>query len=94
MAYESKFQSPENDSLFDTILKLENREDCYRFFEDLMTIKELQAISQRWHVARLLNEGKTYTEVAEATSASATTISRVNKCLQYGAEGYKEMLKR
>lgn len=94
MAYTSKFQSEENDDLFRAILALENIEECYRFFEDLMTIKELQAVSQRWKVARMLREGKTYHEIAAETTASAATISRVNKCLQYGADGYAKLLDR
>ena len=94
MTYVSKFKSGENDELFRAILALESSEECYRFFEDLMTIKELQAISQRWEVARMLKEGKTYHEIAAVTNASAATISRVNKCVVYGAEGYSTILKR
>ncbi len=94
MAYVSKLQSKECDALCDAFLALENREECYRFFEDLMTIKELKALSQRWHVARLLSDGKTYNEIAETTSASAATISRINKCLEYGADGYSTMLEK
>ncbi len=94
MAYTSKFQSKENDDLFKAILALETKEDCYRFFEDLMTVKELKAVSQRWQVANMLNEGKTYNEIVEKTNASAATISRINKCLEYGAEGYTCMLKK
>lgn len=94
MAYASKFKSKENDDLFKAILALETKEDCYRFFEDLMTVKELKAVSQRWQVANMLNEGKTYNEIVEKTNASAATISRINKCLEYGAEGYTGMLKK
>lgn len=94
MTYASKFQSRENDELFGAILALENVEECYRFFEDLMTIKELQAISQRWEVARMLHRGQTYHAIAASTKASAATISRINKCLLYGAEGYTTILKR
>lgn len=92
--YDSKFKSNETDDLFAAILALENEEDCYRFFEDLMTIKELQAVTQRWQVARMLDGKKTYGEIETATKASAATISRVNKCLQYGAGGYTRVLKR
>ena len=92
--YESKFKSDVNDELFRAILSLESEEECYRFFEDLMTIKELQSIAQRWQVARMLDEKKTYGEIEAATKASAATISRVNKCLQYGAGGYTCVLKR
>ena len=92
MAYKSKFDSQENTRLFEAILSLDSVEECYRFFEDLMTIKELKAISQRWQVAMMLEEGKTYNEVAELTNASSATISRVSKCLSYGAGGYTSVL--
>ena len=92
--YDSKFKSNETDDLFAAILALETEEDCYRFFEDLMTSKELQAVTQRWQVARMLDGKKTYGEIETATKASAATISRVNKCLQYGAGGYTRVLKR
>ena len=94
MKYTSKFKSKENDELFRAILALESNEECYRFFEDIMTIKELKEISQRWEVAGMLNAGKTYNEIAAKTNASAATISRVNKCLVYGADGYKSILAR
>ena len=90
--YDSKFKSEANDDLFDAILSLETEEDCYRFFEDLLTIKELQSMAQRWQVAKMLDEKKTYGEIEAQTKASAATISRVNKCLQYGAGGYTGML--
>ena len=94
MALESKFRSEESDELFRAILALEDPGEAYAFFEDLLTIKELKDISQRWQVARLLSEGKTYSDVAAVTGASAATISRVNKCLEYGAGGYALMLER
>ncbi len=94
MEYDSRFRSPETDSLFEAVLSLEDTGECYRFFEDLMTIKELQDISQRWQVARLLAAGRTYTEIASETGASAATISRVSRCLSYGAEGYARVLKK
>ena len=94
MAYEAKFKSKECDDLFDAILALENKDECYRFFDDIMTIKEIQSISQRWQVAKLLEEGKTYTEIAKLTNASTATISRINKCIMYGADGYTTVLKK
>lgn len=94
MAYESKFKSEDMDELFDAVLTLENREDCYRFFEDICTINELHAISQRLQVAKLLSQKKTYSEIEELTKASTATISRINKCLVYGAEGYQRVLER
>ena len=90
----SRFKNPENDALFEAILSLKDPDEAYAFFEDLLTIKELQDISQRWQVARLLSEKKTYSEIAALTKASAATISRVNKCLEYGAGGYALMLER
>jgi TrpR-related protein YerC/YecD len=94
MAYQSKFKSEANDELFKAILSLETEEECYRFFEDLTTIKELNDMALRWQVARLLHENKTYTEIAAITNASTATISRVNKCLVYGADGYNKLLNK
>ena len=82
------------DLLFEAILKLENREECYKFFEDIATINEVKALAQRMQVAKLLNEKKTYTEIAEITKASTATISRVNRCVTYGTGGYKIVLER
>jgi len=81
------------DNLFKAILKLKDVEDCRKFFEDVCTIKELQDITQRLEVASLLSKGKNYQEVSKATGASTATISRVNKCLNYGRGGYKIVLK-
>ncbi len=94
MAYESKFKAKDTDMLFDAILKLRSREECYRFFEDLCTIKEIQSLSQRFEVAELLDSDKKYNEIEEATGASTATISRINKCLVYGADGYRLILDR
>ena len=76
------------DEFFNAILKLESVEDCRKFFEDVCTIKEMQDISQRLEVARLLKEGLNYQSVSKETGASTATISRVNKCLNYGSGGY------
>lgn len=92
MAYVSKLKSLETDNLFKAILLLESKEECYRFFEDICTIKELQALAQRFQVAKLLHEKKTYNEIEEETKASTATISRVNRCLLYGADGYSLVL--
>ncbi len=78
-------------SLFDAVLSLETREECEAFFEDLLTISELQAAAQRYKVARLLDEGQTCNSVAKETGASTATVSRVNKCLHYGT-GYRLVL--
>ena len=80
--------------LFKAILLLQDEEDCYRFFEDICTINELHAIAQRLQVAKLLSEKKTYSEIESITKASTATISRINKCLVYGADGYKRVLER
>ena len=84
----------EYSSLSKAILKLENIEECYKFFEDIATINEVKALAQRMQVAKLLNEKKTYTEIAEITKASTATISRVNRCVTYGTGGYKIVLER
>lgn len=80
--------------LFKAVLELKNIDECYKFFEDIATITELKAISQRIQVANMLKEKKVYTEIAEATGASTATISRVNKCLNYGQGGYNIVLDR
>lgn len=80
------------DILFKAVLELENIEECYKFFEDIATINELKAISQRIQVAKMLKDKKVYTEIAEFTGASTATISRVNKCLNYGQGGYNLVL--
>ena len=75
--------------LFEGILKLESLDECYKFFEDLCTINELHSLAQRFEVASLLNDGKTYLQIASITHASTATISRINRALEYGADGYK-----
>ena len=81
------------DELFCAILKLKSVEDCRSFFEDVCTIKELEDISQRLEVAKQLLDGKNYQSISKETGASTATISRVNKCLNYGSGGYKLVLK-
>ena len=82
------------DSLFDAILCLESKEDCYTFFEDLCTINELLSLSQRFEVATMLRDKKTYMEIVEKTGASTATISRVNRSLNYGCDGYEMIFER
>jgi len=94
MPLNEKIRDPLTDQLFDAILLLEDREECYRFFEDIATIAEIKALAQRLEVARLLEEGYTYEEVAAQTGASSATISRVKRALVYGADGYKIILER
>ncbi len=77
------------DSLFDAILCLKNRNECYSFFEDLCTVNELLSMSQRFEVASMLKNHSTYLEIAEKTGASTATISRVNRSLNYGNDGYE-----
>lgn len=89
-----KLKSKEADFLFDAILSLKDREECYSFFEDVCTIAELKAMAQRLAVAKMLNESHTYAKISLNTGASTATISRVAKCLNYGAEGYSMVLKR
>lgn len=91
---EGKLKSKELDLLFEAILKLETIEECYDFFEDVATINELKALAQRLSVAKMLREKRVYTEIAEKTGASSATISRVNKCLNYGTGGYNTILDR
>ena len=89
-----KIKTEAVDALFDAILCLENREECYRFFEDLCTVNELLSLSQRFEVASMLKDHKTYLEIAEKTGASTATISRVNRSLTYGNDGYELVFER
>lgn len=88
----NNFHSEDMEKLYKAILSLESIEECQKFFEDICTIKELQDISQRLQVARMLKEGRSYQEVSRETGASTATISRVNKCLVYGNGGYSAIL--
>ena len=88
------FHSESLDRLFEAILTLEDKEQCYAFFEDLCTIKELQDLSQRMDVAYLLDKGMNYQQISKEGNVSTATISRVNKCLAYGSGGYKRALER
>ena len=87
-------RTEEVDHLFEAILSLQNKEECYSFFEDVCTINELLSISQRYEVARMLRENKTYLDIAAKTGASTATISRVNRSLNYGNDGYDMVFKR
>lgn len=80
--------------LFDAILTLKDRDECYRFFEDVCTVNEIMDLAQRFDVARMLTEGRVYTEISAETGASTATISRVNKCLHYGSDGYRMVIDR
>lgn len=82
------------DLLMSAVLKLKTPDECYRFFEDLCTIAELKSMSQRMEVAKMLRSNRVYTDIAAKTGASTATISRVNKCLNYGADGYNLVFER
>ena len=82
------------DHLFEAILTLKSKEECYSFFEDVCTVNELLSLSQRFEVAAMLKEHKTYLEIAEKTGASTATISRVNRSLTYGNDGYEMVFSR
>ena len=89
-----KIMTPAVDELFDAILSLQSKEECYSFFEDLCTINELLSLSQRFEVAKMLREKRTYLEISEKTGASTATISRVNRSLSYGNDGYEMVFER
>lgn len=82
------------DQLFDAVLQLKDREECYRFFDDLCTVNEVQSLSQRLEVARMLRDGYTYHRIEDETGASTATISRVKRCLNYGNDAYVMALDR
>ncbi len=92
--YHSKLEDEQVDGLFVAMQQLETREDFYRFFEDLSTVSEIKALAQRMEVAKMLDQERTYTEIANKTGASTATISRVKRCLNYGADGYRLVLER
>ena len=84
----------ESDALYEAILTLKDLDECKKFFRDLCTVSELRAMEQRFEVAILLSEGMIYNDILERTGASSATISRVNRSLQYGADGYQDVLPR
>lgn len=90
----SKIKSKEVDFLFDAILHLESEEECYQFFEDLCTVNELKAMSQRLVVAKMLSDGRVYSDIVESTGASTATISRVKRSLEYGCDSYSLVFDR
>ena len=94
MTSNPKLKDALTDQLFQAILLLKNEEECYQFFEDVCTISEIKALAQRLEVARMLQHGHRYEEIVSRTGASTATISRVKRCLHYGADGYKIVLSR
>ena len=89
-----KIRTEAVEQLFDAILSLQNREECYAFFDDVCTVNELLSLSQRYEVAQMLQKKYTYLEIAEQTGASTATISRVNRALNYGSDGYNLVFDR
>lgn len=89
-----KLRGEQLDQLFDAILSLKTREECYRFFDDVATMNEIHALSQRLQVAKMLRDGNTYNEIEQETKASTATISRVRRSLDYGSDGYATALGR
>ena len=90
----SKIKDDLTDQLFEAILTLESVEECYAFFEDICTVNEIKSLAQRLEVAKMLEQKKTYQDIQQVTHASTATISRVNRCLSYGSDGYKLILDR
>lgn len=90
--FEPKVRNDQTDLLMEAVQQLQSTEDAYRFFEDICTIAEVKSMAQRIEVARLLRAGVTYQEIAKKTGASSATISRVNRALLYGADGYRRVL--
>ena len=90
----SKIKDELTDELFEAILTLQNIDECYAFFEDICTVNEIKSLAQRLEVAKMLQQKKTYQDIQQITHASTATISRVNRCLSYGSDGYKLVLER
>ena len=94
MAEKNSRRNETTDALFDAILSLESREECYAFFEDLCTVKEISDMAQRLQAAKMLLDGKTYEQIVKTVEISTATISRINRCIQYGPGGYHEIIER
>jgi TrpR-related protein YerC/YecD len=94
MVTADKWQTRETSELFDAVLALRTSDEAAAFFRDLCTLRELTELSHRWAVVRLLDQGRPYRQIAEATSASTATITRINQWLQHGAGGYRLVLDR
>lgn len=94
MPINERLKDEATDRLFEAVLLLETSEECYAFFEDICTVGEIKSIAQRLEVAKMLDANRTYEEIVEATGASTATISRVKRCLLYGADGYRLILQK
>lgn len=94
MNYRYKIQNDDIDKLFEAVLKLKNKEECYRFFDDLCTVNEIEAFGQRLQVAKMLYKKMTYQEIERETGISAATISKISKSFSFGPGGYEMIIKR
>ena len=94
MAEKNPRRNENIDALFDAILSLETREECYDFFEDLCTVKEISDMAQRLEAAKLLLDGSTYEQIVKTVEISTATISRINRCIQYGTGGYRQTIEK
>lgn len=94
MAENNRLKNPATNALFEAILSLENMDECFAFFEDLCTMKELADMAQRLEAAKMLLDGKTYEQIVRSVEISTATISRINRCIQYGNGGYEKIIKR
>ena len=94
MADKNHLKNPATNALFEAILSLNDMDECYSFFEDLCTMKELADMAQRLEAAKMLLEGKTYEQIVKIVEISTATISRINRCIQYGNGGYEQVIKR
>ena len=94
MAEKNSRRNQTTDALFDAILSLRTREECYNFFEDLCTVKEISDMAQRLEAAKMLLDGSTYDQIVKAVEISTATISRINRCIQYGNGGYELIIDR
>lgn len=94
MAEKNPRRNETTDALFDAILSLETREECYDFFEDLCTVKEISDMAQRLEAAKMLLDGCTYEQIVKTVAISTATISRINRCIQYGSGGYQDTIEK
>lgn len=94
MSSDERLRNPLSDALAEAFLLLKTKEECYRFFEDIATVAEIRALAQRLEVAKMLQRNETYTAITEVTGVSTATISRVKRCLNFGADGYQLILRR
>ena len=94
MADKNHLKNPATNALFEAILSLNDMDECYSFFEDLCTMKELADMAQRLEAAKMLLEGKTYEQIVKSVEISTATIIRINRCIQYGNGGYEQVIKR